>query len=143
MKCHDWRSQLAHRLDPDRPILPNWREAREHLEDCPSCRRAALAIDPTLVFRGAAAWSPGEDESESIRLAVRALRRTGQLREDSATAEARVRGRLRDRRRIAAAVLFAAALALLPGVVERIEVPGAARSTEVRPQLDRPDSTSS
>lgn len=119
MNCYDWPRQLAHRFDPDMPAPGDWPQARIHLGDCPSCRREALAIDSTLAFRGAAAWSPGKEESESVRLAVRALRRTQRLRGEAAAAGDRAGTRRRGRRRIASAALFAGALALLPSVVDR------------------------
>ncbi len=119
MKCYDWRRELAHRFDPARPPLGDWLEAREHLDGCSSCRREALAIDPTLAFRDAGSWSPDTEESESIRLAVRALRRTQRLREGAAGGDSRRDERRRIRRRVAAAASFAVALALLPGVVDR------------------------
>jgi hypothetical protein len=122
VKCYDWRQQLAYRFDPDAVAPGDWPEARRHLDDCLSCRQEAVAIDPTLAFRNVAAWSPGADESESIRLAVRALRRTRQLQGDAAAAVSNAGERRRARRRIASAALFAVALSLLPSVVDRHHV---------------------
>jgi len=113
VSCRDWRRLLAHRFDPELPVPREWERAREHLAGCPSCRREAAAIDPTLAFQGAAAWPAGGEEVEAVRLAVRALRRTGRLRAGGAGA------RPGARRRMAFAAFFAALLAMLPAVVDR------------------------
>lgn len=52
-----------------------------HLEDCGECRRAALALDPTLallplVEREAAAATAADDEVESMLRSVETLRRS-------------------------------------------------------------------
>ena len=111
MSCFDWRPLLAHRFDSELEAPPQWRQARLHLESCEACRLEASLLDPTLVFKNAAAWSPEGAEFEAIRAAVRTLRRTGELsaRATTVDAEARVRSR-----RIVSAALLAVALAMLP-----------------------------
>jgi len=91
---------------------------------CPSCERAALAADPTLVFRrlGPLDLSPAEEsaEIESVRRAVAAMRTGRRLERASHAASS---GR-HWRRYAAAAVLAAAALSL--GVDHRPGGAGAA-----------------
>ena len=72
--CPDWQALAAARdraaVDP-----PGWELALRHLDQCASCRRAAVAADPTLAFR---ALPPLEldvaGEVEAMRLRVAALR---------------------------------------------------------------------
>lgn len=49
----DWRPLLAHRFEADaaEPEAEIWAEAMAHFDRCAECRRAAVAIDPTLGFR--------------------------------------------------------------------------------------------
>ena len=117
-KRHDWDALLAHRFDPELDEPREWSAAREHLQECASCRREAATLDPTIAFRGAAAWAPSEDDVDAMRNAVRTLRRTGDLRAAAAAPHA-PGARAQGRRRIASAALFAAAIALLPGAVDR------------------------
>ena len=50
MSCPGWK-ELAARRDDSRETA-GWSGALEHFDsNCPDCRRAALAADPTLVFR--------------------------------------------------------------------------------------------
>lgn len=81
-----------------------------HLEDCPGCRRAALALDPTLALRALAepmSQDAERDEVEAMRLAVATLRRSG------ATAPA-AGGAARWWKTAAGAALVAGALYQLP-----------------------------
>ncbi|HVT57354.1 MAG TPA: hypothetical protein VHR45_03055 [Thermoanaerobaculia bacterium] len=84
MSCPDWKT-LA--LDFRRSSGPGparlaaeaeWELALRHLDGCPSCRREALAADPTLVFRGLPAPElPSAEERtevEAMRAAVVAMR---------------------------------------------------------------------
>ena len=84
MSCPDWR-----RLDPAArgeasPQAARWEEALRHLDaGCPLCRRAALAADPTLVFRllPAPELTPAEEGEEvaAARQAVAAMRAASRL----------------------------------------------------------------
>ena len=78
MSCPDWKSLAAHRLagseEPE-----GWDAALAHFDGgCQTCRRGALAADPTLVFR----WVPTVEiepaqeagEVESMIQAVAAMR---------------------------------------------------------------------
>ena len=71
----DWRSLAAHRLDPQReePEAAAWAAALAHLDGCPACRRAALAADPTLVFRRLQSAVPIASESEEIAAVQQAV----------------------------------------------------------------------
>jgi hypothetical protein len=82
MSCPDWRGLADLR---DRHDAPGWDAAVAHFESgCPSCRRAALTAEPTLVFRrlrsdgapGALEMSPAQEASEveAVRRAVAAMR---------------------------------------------------------------------
>ncbi len=86
-----------------------------HLETCPSCRRAAVTLDPTLALRALAAaaeGAPAGDEVEAMRLAVETLR---------CSRRSERRGGVRSAwwKTAAAAVLAAGALYQLPGAVPR------------------------
>lgn len=88
MSCPSWRELAAWRDDPQAGEPAEWREALEHLDrGCPLCRHAALAADPTLVFRRLVAPRALQDRSvyepapaqetsdvESMRRAVAAMR---------------------------------------------------------------------
>ena len=115
MSCHDWRALLAHRFDPAVGEPDDWSEAEAHLEACESCRRKALAIDPTLAFRSAATWEPEPGETAAIRQAVRTLRRASALE----TSEGKAGGSTRHSGPRVAAALFALVLALHPSTTAR------------------------
>ena len=120
MTCPDWRQLLAHRFDATLEAPPGWTDAEAHLSDCADCRLAAMAIDPTLVFRTAAAWTERAGETEEIRQAVRTLRRTSDL--ENRTERGRVappRARSSDHGPLAAAALFALILAFQPSTTAR------------------------
>lgn len=83
----DWRSLVAHRGEPSAPEPAGWAAAIEHLaldpgdprSGCAACRRAALAADPTLVFRRLPAAAPlagpaADPEVAAVQQAVAALR---------------------------------------------------------------------
>jgi hypothetical protein len=81
VSCPDWRTLAAWREDPQADEPAEWREALAHLDrGCAQCRRAAVAADPTLVFRRLAnlpsATSPAQEASEAdaMRRAVAAMR---------------------------------------------------------------------
>lgn len=86
MSCPDWKTLAAWRDDPRADEPAGWQDAVEHFDrGCPSCRRAALAADPTLVFRRLArstvnaAPTPAQEmsdasEVDSMRQAVAAMR---------------------------------------------------------------------
>ncbi|HEY0782348.1 MAG TPA: hypothetical protein VGE98_07840 [Thermoanaerobaculia bacterium] len=88
--CPDWPSLVRHRAAADEAEPTGWPDALAHLDSCPRCRAAAVAADPTLVFRRLAAApplaspgsaSPGSDteEVEAMRLGVSALRAASRL----------------------------------------------------------------
>jgi hypothetical protein len=85
-------------------------EAFAHLETCPSCRGAAVSVDPTLALRplAAAGQEAPDGEVEAMQRAVETLRRTrgGARRRSAGAAWWRV---------AAAAALAAGALYQLPG----------------------------
>ena len=83
MSCPDWKTLAAWRDDPRAEEPAEWQEALAHLDrGCVQCRRAAVAADPTLVFRRLAvvpavpASSPAQEASdiEAMRRAVAAMR---------------------------------------------------------------------
>ncbi len=73
MNCPNWERLLALRETGVEPA--EWKEARQHLADCPTCRRVALARDPMLLFAGLRPLhlAPAELERmvDSVRLLVR------------------------------------------------------------------------
>ena len=80
MSCPDWKVLASWREIPQAEEPAEWREALGHLDrGCPHCRRAALAADPTLVFRRLAVVpepTPAQEASdvEAMRRAVAAMR---------------------------------------------------------------------
>ena len=78
MSCPDWVALTAHRFDRSCEEPSDWSEALAHLDNCPACRRAALAVDPTLAFRRPLA--PKEVDVESILQGARVLRRASRTR---------------------------------------------------------------
>ena len=83
MSCPDWKTLAAWRDDPRAEEPAEWQEALAHLDrGCVQCRRAAIAADPTLVFRRLAVVpavptsSPAQEASdvEAMRRAVAAMR---------------------------------------------------------------------
>lgn len=80
MSCPDWKALATWRETPQAEEPAEWREALGHLDrGCAHCRRAALAADPTLVFRRLASVpepTPAQEASdvEAMRRAVAAMR---------------------------------------------------------------------
>lgn len=112
--CPDWRTLTAHRNDPRAPEPEGWDDALAHFDGCSRCRPAALAADPSLLFRrlrdsppisgvGSIAGS-GDEDVLAIRQGVAALRAGRRLDDD------RRRGRSPWGRWAAAAALAVAAL---------------------------------
>ncbi|HKH47176.1 MAG TPA: hypothetical protein VKM72_21175 [Thermoanaerobaculia bacterium] len=96
MSCPDWNALAAWRETPQAEEPAEWREALGHLDrGCAHCRRAALAADPTLVFRRLVAPcalrdrsavpepTPAQEASdiESMRRAVAAMRAASRVEE--------------------------------------------------------------
>ncbi len=74
MSCLDWQSLVRRR---DR-APEAWDAALEHFDGCPHCRDAALAAEPTLLFRRLPAPAPRGDEIATMKEAVAALCRNSQ-----------------------------------------------------------------
>ncbi len=122
--CFDWPALAAHRRerhgrDTEEPAA--WQEALAHLDGCADCRRAALAADPTLLFRrlaapAAAAAFDERAEVEAALVAVSALRSVRRVAGSGAPLPRRAAGLVRW---AAAAALALVALSLgdrgLPG----------------------------
>jgi len=72
--CPDWQALAAARdRSPQDP--PGWESALRHLDECATCRREAVAADPTLAFRALPALELDvASEVEAMRLRVAALR---------------------------------------------------------------------
>jgi len=84
MSCPDtarWQALLAHRFEPTASEPAGLAEAMEHLDACPTCRRVALAIDPSLAFRALRRSEAAPGEVEAMRQAVAGLRRARELGE--------------------------------------------------------------
>ncbi len=118
MSCPDWGALLAHRRRLRGREPEGLRGALEHLAACPACRRRALRVDPTLVFRLLPPEEPADGEIEAVRRNVRALRRTLEL-ESAPPRRRRVSGGM-------AAAFLLALLFLMP-------VPGADPGREPPP----------
>lgn len=126
MTCPDWTRLAAHRhAAPETAAAAEpreWASALKHLDDCPGCRREAVAADPTLAFLRLPAPAVGPAEVEEIRAGVEALRRARRLEAGApGTGHAAAAGREGSRRRswgraAAAAGLLTALVALGPAV---------------------------
>jgi hypothetical protein len=118
VSCPDWQTLAAWRDDPRGEEPAEWREALAHLDGgCARCRRAALAADPTLVFRRLAAPSapaPAQEASEAdaMRRAVAAMRAASRV--EAVERRGRSFKALSWKRWAAAAALAVAALSM-PG----------------------------
>jgi hypothetical protein len=108
VSCPDWRRLAAHRLAAEGEEPSGWAAAMAHLDACDDCRRAALAADPSLLFRRLPGLAAGRDEVAAMREAVAALRRASRVASPAPEPARRLRA-------VAAAGLVVAALGLLPG----------------------------
>lgn len=108
MSCPDWRHLAAHRYRAGGEEPEGWAEALAHLEVCARCRGAALATDPTLLFRRLPPASASRSDVETMRRAVATLRRSGRVAPPR-------RGLTWRRRATLAAALVVTALGVLPG----------------------------
>lgn len=122
--CYDWPELTAHRRRPQAEEPAVWRQALAHLDDCPACRRAALAADPTLLFQRLATPERADrnsdiDERSEVEAALQAV--------SALRAARRVEGRRSGVRRVSGWARWAAAagLALLALSLET-QGPGAA-----------------
>lgn len=112
--CSDWKVLTAHRRERHGAEPEGWNEALRHLDGCARCREAAMAADPTLLFRrlSKAPSNPSTEaaEAESIIQAVAGMRTATRM---AASAPPRRRAGWRAwRRHAAAAALVIAALPL-------------------------------
>ena len=82
MSCPDWN--IARDRRDEEPEL--WTQALAHYDDCDRCRDAALAAEPTLLFRQLPAPKVDADEIESMKQAVAAMRRSARYESRRATA---------------------------------------------------------
>lgn len=111
----DWERLVARRAAGGRePAV--WADAVTHMESCEPCRRAALAADPTLVFRRLPAPATDAADADAMRRAVASLRRASRVAPAGAGAPPSAGGRLslpERLRRVPAAVRNLAAAVLL------------------------------
>ena len=116
MSCPSWNELAAHRSDPrlqdGEPA--GWREALEHFDrGCPDCRRAALAADPTLVFRRLPRMEMSDAqeaaEVDAVVQAMAALRTASRI---EASARRTHAGEWKWKRWTAAAILIGASLSI-------------------------------
>ena len=77
--CPDWRLLVAER-DAGAGDLPGWEGAVAHLDGgCEDCREAAVAADPSLLFRRLRHVDAGAADVEAMRHAVASLRRASRV----------------------------------------------------------------
>jgi hypothetical protein len=142
VSCPDW-GRLAALRDRDPAAEPaGWREAVEHSDACPPCRRRALAADPTLLFRRLPVHelTAAEEraEVEATRRAVAAMRTAGRMARGAGEAEAGIHWR----RWAAAAVLAVAALSARgPAPEAPLGLPAARSTGPARPSSQRTPAT--
>ena len=119
-----WPALVAHRLDLLGQEPEGWDAALDHLPGCPECRRAALAADPTLVFKRLAAVPELPDDVFEMQRAVAAMRTASRIvgGDSQPARSARVAA---GKRWAAAAVLVLAAGSTGDGWRELPEMPAA------------------
>ena len=123
MSCPSWKELAARRDAPrDHCETAQWSDALAHFDrGCPDCRRAALAADPTLVFRRLPSleMSAAQEASEvdSVIKAVAAMRTASRIEASER------RSRAGGWKRWAAAAVLAGASLSIPAdrIVERSE----------------------
>lgn len=110
----DWEGLVARR-DAGGREPAGWADAVAHMESCEPCRRAALAADPTLVFRRLPAAATDAADADAMRRAVASLRRASRVAAaDGAAPSAPTHRSLPERlRRVPAALRNLAAAVLL------------------------------
>jgi len=79
VSCPAWEPLVAERERDPAGEPAGWGEALEHAETCPDCRRRALALEPTLVFRRLPSPSSGEADVVAMQAAVAALVRARRI----------------------------------------------------------------
>lgn len=107
MSCPDWQ-RLAERGDE----LPE--HLRDHAARCPRCRDAAVAVDPSLLFRRLPAVEVGSADVEAMKQAVAAMRRGNRVAAGQRTPSPRRRRAGRFAWPLAAALLLAILLPASP-----------------------------
>lgn len=75
MRCPDWTTLVARRDGDPHAGEEAWARALAHLDDCPHCRDAAVAAEPTVIFRHLPAPEVGADDVAAMQQAVAAMRR--------------------------------------------------------------------
>ncbi len=103
MSCPAWEPLVAARDHEPGADPAGWRDALDHFDGCPACRRRALALDPTLLFRGLPAPPEEAIDLPAMQEAVASLVRARRI-ERSGSAPRRSWWR---RAAVAAAVLVA------------------------------------
>lgn len=78
MSCPDWRDLCARR-EADSGDVPGWHAALEHMDECPSCREAAVEADPALLFRSLPSLEADSSEIQEMQRAVASMRRSDKL----------------------------------------------------------------
>lgn len=79
MSCPAWEPLLAARDADPGADPPGWPSALEHLDACPTCRRRALELDPTLLFRRLPAPAAEAVDLPAMQQAVAALVRARRI----------------------------------------------------------------
>lgn len=117
MTCPDWKTLAAWREDTRGEEPAEWQEALAHFDrGCSRCRRAAVAADPTLVFRrlthAVPEMAPAQEASEveAMRRGVAAMRAASRV--EAAERRGRSTWAASWKRWAAAAALTAAALSI-------------------------------
>lgn len=112
--CPDWKVLSAHRRERHGGEPEGWNEALRHMDGCARCRQAAMAADPSLLFRRLSKVPPAAAneaaEAESIIQAVAGMRAATRM--GAGTPPRRRAGWRAWRRHAAAAALIVAALPL-------------------------------
>lgn len=113
--CPDWAALVREREQAERnPDIgrvaadARWQEALRHRDDCESCRRSSLRVDPLLLF-SSPAFDAGSrpDATEEVD----EIRRRVRLELDGRATEKRLNAARSSRRRIPAASMLAAGAA--------------------------------
>jgi anti-sigma factor RsiW len=112
MNCENFRGLLARYVDDDL-AEEDRKRFRRHLQECSSCREAALEVEPSLLFVALPARAPAAGQVEACAAAV-----TARIRQD------RLQNRLNRRRLPWLAAAAATIVAVSGGLAWRVMTGG-------------------
>jgi len=79
VSCPAWEPLVTARENDPAVDPAGWGDALEHADGCPDCRRRALELDPTLIFRRLPSVPASEVDVDEMQAAVAALVRARRI----------------------------------------------------------------